>query len=55
MKVKELIRKLKKMPQDAEVVTEGCDCVGDTAEVVMYRDWHSDSNSTDVIITRSDK
>lgn len=28
MKVSELIEKLKAMPPDAQVETEGCDCVG---------------------------
>lgn len=33
MKVKELIEALKNCNQDAEVVTEGCDCYGDVAIV----------------------
>jgi len=35
--VKELIEALQKMPQDAEIVTEGCDCYGDCA-AVKYAD-----------------
>lgn len=33
MKVSELIEALKTMPQDAEIVTEGCDCYGDCARL----------------------
>jgi hypothetical protein len=32
--VAELIAKLQQMPQDVRVVSEGCDCVGDVADVV---------------------
>lgn len=33
MTVAELIEELKKMPQDIEVYTEGCDCDGDVTKV----------------------
>jgi len=38
MKVSELIEKLKLAPQDAEVHTEGCDCNGDCAFVLIDED-----------------
>lgn len=46
MKVSELIEKLQKAPPDAEVLTEGCDCNGDTAIVIVGEDG--------VMIARSD-
>jgi hypothetical protein len=45
--VKELIKQLQEMPQDAEVYTEGCDCYGDAAGVMQNAD-----NS--VLITRTE-
>ena len=36
--VKELIGKLLNMPQDALVITEGCDCYGDAVDVITCRD-----------------
>jgi len=36
MKVKELIAELEKMPPDAEVSTEGCDCYGDVEKVTFH-------------------
>jgi hypothetical protein len=38
MTVKELIAELEKMPPDAEVLTEGCDCLGDAKAVTLWRD-----------------
>lgn len=35
MKVSELVQILLRMPQDAEVTTEGCDCHGDIESVVL--------------------
>lgn len=35
MKVRELIEKLQRCPLDAELVSEGCDCEGDVAHVVV--------------------
>lgn len=45
LKVSELIERLRKMPQDAEVMTEGCDCIGDAVDI--------EENDTYVLITRS--
>jgi len=39
MKVKHLIERLKKFDPELEVVTEGCDCNGDTYSVVEM-DWN---------------
>lgn len=38
MKVSELIEKLQRAPQDAEIITEGCDCDGDVGFVVVQDD-----------------
>lgn len=38
MKVSELIEKLQRAPQDAEVWTEGCDCHGQCGFVVLDDD-----------------
>lgn len=38
MTVSELIKELKKMPQDLEVWTEGCGCWGTTVEVEEIKD-----------------
>lgn len=38
MKVRELIEKLQKANPDAEVHTEGCDCNGDVAIVLVDED-----------------
>jgi hypothetical protein len=35
MEVSQLIALLQQMPQDAEVITEGCDCTGDTHAVML--------------------
>ena len=43
MKVKELIEKLQKENQDAEVFTEGCDCIGDSYNVVKTQDYFKDN------------
>jgi hypothetical protein len=47
MKVSELIEKLQQVRQDAEVWTEGCDCDGDCAFVVVQDDG-------DILLARSD-
>jgi hypothetical protein len=47
MKVVELIERLKTMPQDAEVITEGCDCFGDSRDVTYDQSDHT------VVINRS--
>jgi hypothetical protein len=36
--VSQLITLLQQAPQDAEVTTEGCDCVGETFAVMVERD-----------------
>lgn len=36
--VKELIERLQRMPQEAEVYTEGCDCFGDAVDVKLGTD-----------------
>lgn len=38
MKVSELIEKLQRAPQDADVWTEGCDCDGECAFVLVHAD-----------------
>ncbi len=38
MIVKELIKILQDMPQDAEVITEGCDCYGHVGQVEVEKD-----------------
>lgn len=38
MTVAELIELLRRMPPDAEVRTEGCDCIGDAASVDLSSD-----------------
>jgi len=48
MKVRELIEKLSHFDPDAEVLTEGCDCYGDTADVVEH------VGTTTVLIARGD-
>lgn len=48
MLVKHLIRELLKCGQDVEVITEGCDCVGDSYAVEISKD------GLRVMITRSD-
>lgn len=45
MKVSELIEKLKAMPPDAVVETEGCDCIGQAEGVRL--------DGTEVLITRT--
>lgn len=45
MKVTELIEKLKLMPPDAQVETEGCDCIGQAEGVRLDMDT--------VLITRT--
>ncbi len=44
--VKDLIHLLKQCPRDAEVFTEGCDCVGEAKEVEYCK------NDNSVMITR---
>ena len=36
MTVKKLITELSKYPDDSEVITEGCDCVGDSMDVAIF-------------------
>lgn len=38
MTVADLINKLQLLPPDAKVETEGCDCIGDAAGVVIETD-----------------
>lgn len=45
MKVSELIERLKKMPPDAQVETEGCDCIGQVEGVRL--------DGNEVLITRT--
>ena len=58
MKVKELIAKLQEKDPESEVYTEGCDCIGNTTEVVYATDFFVrspamfDHNDNDVIIRR---
>jgi hypothetical protein len=60
MKVKELITKLQEKNPESEVYTEGCDCIGESTDVVYAKDFflrpskefgHKDD---DVIIRRED-
>lgn len=46
MTVYELIKKLEQMCPDSEVITEGCDCYGDCADVVV--------DGEQVLLTRTD-
>lgn len=50
MKVKELIFELQKHDPEAEVLTEGCDCLGDVGEV---EEFPSDKGETAILLTRS--
>jgi len=53
MLISHLIRELKKAKElwgDAEVITEGCDCSGDTF-CIEHNDWDKDANS--ITICRS--
>lgn len=45
MKVSDLIEKLKAMPPDAQVETEGCDCIGQAEGVRL--------DGNEVLITRT--
>ncbi len=49
MKVKELIKALESCPQDAEIITEGCDCWGDCDHLDVPKDNQS------VYLMRSEK
>ena len=40
--VKEVIEALKKWPEDAVVMLEGCDCTGEASGVIS--DYHTDSS-----------
>lgn len=59
MKVNELIKELEKQDPDAEVYTEGCDCVGDVAKVeasvepTFGDDWEKTGEVTIVTLCRS--
>lgn len=46
MKVSELVEKLSRVPQDAELVSEGCDCEGDVAHVIVR-------DGNEVVLARS--
>jgi hypothetical protein len=61
MTIEQLIEKLCQYPKSWEVVTEGCDCHGDSHDVVTNEEYfkdgiYSESNvkATYVIITRSE-
>ena len=41
MTVRELIKELHRMPPDAEVTTEGCDCYGDVGKVTLVQSTRS--------------
>jgi hypothetical protein len=45
--VTELIERLRRMPQSAEVITEGCDCYGDAVDVEF------DESDNTVLIRRT--
>lgn len=53
MTVADLIEALRLMPQDAIVVTEGCDCDGDVG-VVLGPDPERKTSSLNVMIGRTD-
>ena len=57
MKVKDLVELLQKQDPEAEVFTEGCDCIGDVADVEhCVRFFHPSkghTNNIDIILTRS--
>lgn len=53
MKVKHLIRELQKCDPEMEVVTEGCDCTGDSYKVSVDPGW--DGQPPMVSIDRSDR
>ena len=51
MNVSELIDKLRRVPQDAKVIVEGCDCEGDCDGVVVApAAW----NKNEVLLARED-
>lgn len=49
MRVEELIKALESCPQDAEIITEGCDCWGDIDHIDV-----SDNKDT-VYLMRSER
>jgi hypothetical protein len=52
VKVKDLIARLQKCDSELEVLTEGCDCNGDTSFVIVIDDH---GGQTVVMICRSDE
>ena len=61
MKVKELVVLLQQHDQEAEVQTEGCDCIGEPDGVVTLEEFYSrgryasnHEGDKNVIITRGD-
>jgi hypothetical protein len=54
MLVKHLIHELQKCNPDSEVITEGCDCTGDTFQLAIIRGAHEDIPEI-IEISRSDR
>jgi hypothetical protein len=56
MTVKQLIEQLKKYPEDMEVITEGCDCYGDSnkLELIDMAKMRNDPPKWEVIIKRGE-
>lgn len=50
MKVKDLIVELQKQDPEAEVLTEGCDCIGDVGSV---EEFPPDKGETAILLSRS--
>jgi hypothetical protein len=44
MTIDELIKDLKKYPGDLEVLTEGCDCIGDVVSSRLDEHWPGDEH-----------
>jgi hypothetical protein len=55
MTVKELMECLKKQPQDLEVYTEGCDCIGPCGSVdtITQDPYMGETIETKVLLMRS--
>ena len=50
MKVKKLISLLQKMPQDLEVKSEGCDCIGEIKTAMLWSNYHINPDKQEFVL-----
>ena len=56
MQNKELIDKLNMLPEDGEIILEGCDCLNLCLDVKLDKDFFVDGRSSNqIILTTGDK